>query len=62
MVRFRTAPAPARGEYLVEAFVPSEGNDAALIAVFNSEAAADKFAEFMNDLALLRLDMVVTRG
>ena len=51
MVRFRIAEAPARGEFLVEAFVPSEGNDAALIAVFNSEGAASKFASFMNDVS-----------
>lgn len=48
MIRFRVAEAQARGEYLVEAVVPSCGNDAALIAVFNSECAASKFAEWAN--------------
>lgn len=51
MVRFRVTPSVfhgARQEHMVEVFVPSEGNDAALFLVFNSEAAAHKAAEFFN--------------
>ena len=50
MIRFRVAEAPARGEYLVEAYAPACGNDAALIAVFNSQCAADAFAEWANSI------------
>ena len=50
MVQFRVAEAPARGEFLVEAVVPACGNDAALIAVFNSECAAFQFAAFLQGL------------
>lgn len=54
MVRFRVAQHTARDEHMVEVFVPSEGNDAALFLVFNSEAAAQKAATFFNDLAVMR--------
>lgn len=52
MVRFRVADSISpREEFLVEAFVPSCGNDAALVTVFNSECAAQKFVDFMNTLS-----------
>lgn len=54
LVKFSASPANAvRDEYIVECSVPEAGNDAALIAVFNSEIAAKEFAKFMNFLAEL---------
>lgn len=55
MVRFRVSASPAqvRDEHLVEAVVPACGNDAALIAVFNSKCAAEKFTGMMNAVMLL---------
>lgn len=53
MVRFRVAQHTARDEHMVEVFVPSEGNDAALFLVFNSELAAAKASDFFNAMALI---------
>lgn len=54
MVRFevRTSGGPLRTEYGVFAVVPSAGNDAALLAVFDSRAAADALSNWLNSLRL----------
>lgn len=54
MIRFSAMPANSvRDEFIVEASVSQAGNDSALIAVFNSETAAQELTDFLNFLAQL---------